>query len=272
MLQEQKADLYSLYIYEQGSYAPLARVDTEPNQPDAKPKRYYYHTDQIGTPLEVTDDTGRMVWRAYYKAWGALEALAPREIEQNLRFQGQYHDIETGLHYNTFRYYDPAVGRFTTQDPIGLLSSNNLYNYTTNSITWIDPLGWAPWEFGKFNEWFNGATVDDIVSNKISVSEALRDGAGKHEMFPVSLAWKAKELGVTAEEIMKYTVDTSCITFINVTDSQGRPVPDGGHHGSQAGRHFHNKLIEDLKTASSKKQEKLIIAHHHRTHMRLGAC
>ena len=44
MLQEQKADLYSLYIYEAGSYAPLARVDTEPNQADAKPKRYYFHT------------------------------------------------------------------------------------------------------------------------------------------------------------------------------------------------------------------------------------
>ena len=142
MLQEQKADLHSLYIYEQGSYAPLARVDTKPNQAD-EPKRYYFHTDQIGTPLEVTDDTGRMVWRAYYKTWGALEALAPREIEQNLRFQGQYHDIETGLYYNTFRYYDPVGGRFTTQDPIGLLGGDNLYHYAPNTSSWIDPLGWC---------------------------------------------------------------------------------------------------------------------------------
>ncbi|WP_407363696.1 RHS repeat-associated core domain-containing protein [Pseudomonas luteola] len=141
MLQEQKADLYSLYIYEQGSYAPLARLDTDPSQPDQKPKRYYFHTDQIGTPLEVTDDTGRMVWRAYYKTWGALEALVPREIEQNLRFQGQYYDAETGLHYNTFRYYDPAVGRFTAQDPIGLLGGINLYNYGDNPAVWIDPTG-----------------------------------------------------------------------------------------------------------------------------------
>ncbi|MDE5307324.1 RHS repeat-associated core domain-containing protein [Providencia stuartii] len=40
--------------------------------------------------------------------------------EQNLRFQGQYFDKETGLHYNTFRYYAPDLGRFTQQDPIGL--------------------------------------------------------------------------------------------------------------------------------------------------------
>ncbi|MBH3438421.1 RHS repeat domain-containing protein [Pseudomonas luteola] len=143
MLQEQKADLYSLYIYEAGSYAPLARVDTDPSQPDQKPKRYYFHTDQIGTPLEVTDDTGGMVWHAYYNTWGALEALVPREFEQNLQFQGQYYDAETGLHYNTFRYYDPVVGRFTTQDPIGLLRGKSLYQYGINPILWSDPWGWS---------------------------------------------------------------------------------------------------------------------------------
>ncbi|GGM15856.1 hypothetical protein GCM10009425_28430 [Pseudomonas asuensis] len=109
-----------------------------------EPKRYYFHTDQIGTPLEVTDDTGHMVWRAYYKTWGALEALVPREIEQNSRFQGQYYGAETGLHYNTFRYYDPLIGRFTTQDPIGLLGSINLYQYASNAISWADPWGWMP--------------------------------------------------------------------------------------------------------------------------------
>ncbi|MGS0943180.1 RHS repeat-associated core domain-containing protein [Pseudomonas luteola] len=42
-------------------------------------------------------------------------------MEQNLRFQGQHYDAETGLHYNTFRYYDTVVGLFTVQNPIGLL-------------------------------------------------------------------------------------------------------------------------------------------------------
>ena len=40
--------------------------------------------------------------------------------DQAIRFQGQYFDHETGLHYNRFRYYDPDVGRFIHQDPIGL--------------------------------------------------------------------------------------------------------------------------------------------------------
>ncbi|WP_180297845.1 RHS repeat-associated core domain-containing protein, partial [Snodgrassella alvi] len=62
----------------------------------------------------------------------------------NLRYQGQYLDRETGLHYNTFRYYDPDIGRFTQPDPIGLLGGFNLYQYAPNGLTWIDPWGWCP--------------------------------------------------------------------------------------------------------------------------------
>ncbi|MGT3076916.1 RHS repeat-associated core domain-containing protein [Pseudomonas putida] len=42
---------------------------------------------------------------------GAIEQLTVNEVEQNLRFQGQYFGVETELHYNTFRYYDPEIGR-----------------------------------------------------------------------------------------------------------------------------------------------------------------
>ncbi|MFB1122779.1 RHS repeat-associated core domain-containing protein [Dickeya dadantii] len=48
------------------------------------------------------------------------------------------------LHYdNLLRYYDPTVGRFTTQDPIGLAGGINLYQYAPNSLSWVDPLGLA---------------------------------------------------------------------------------------------------------------------------------
>ncbi|WP_338012349.1 RHS repeat domain-containing protein, partial [Pseudomonas savastanoi] len=80
-----------------GSYAPLARVDEKEGEVDNKV--YYFHTDQIGTPLEMTDAEGQIVWQAKYRAWGAVEKLVVNEVEQNLRFQGQYFDAETGLHY-----------------------------------------------------------------------------------------------------------------------------------------------------------------------------
>ncbi|RML83094.1 RHS repeat domain-containing protein, partial [Pseudomonas amygdali] len=94
-------------------------------------------------PLEMTDAEGQIVWQAKYRAWGAVEKLVVNEVEQNLRFQGQYFDVETGLHYNTFRYYDPEIGRFITQDPIGLLGGENLYQYAPNTQSWIDALGLA---------------------------------------------------------------------------------------------------------------------------------
>jgi len=62
-------------------------------------------------------------------------------VTVNLRFQGQYADEETGLRYNLFRYYDPDVGRFVSQDPIGLLGGVNTYRYAPDPLSWIDPLG-----------------------------------------------------------------------------------------------------------------------------------
>ena len=44
-------------------------------------------------------------------------------------------------HYNTFRYYDPDIGRFTQPDPIGLAGGFNLYQYAPNALIWIDPWG-----------------------------------------------------------------------------------------------------------------------------------
>ncbi|OZG73567.1 hypothetical protein BTA51_11230, partial [Hahella sp. CCB-MM4] len=72
--------------------------------------------------------------------------------ENNLRFQGQYFDEESGLHYNRFRYYDPGCGRFINQDPIGLLGGTNNYQYAPNPIAWIDPFGLSCKELSEIRE------------------------------------------------------------------------------------------------------------------------
>jgi RHS repeat-associated protein len=57
-----------------------------------------------------------------------------------LRMQGQHFDEESGLHYNRHRYYDPTLGRYITQDPIGLLGGWNLYAYPQSPLQQTAPL------------------------------------------------------------------------------------------------------------------------------------
>ena len=97
----------------------------------------------------------------------------------NPGFQGQYLDRETGLHYNTFRYYDPDIGRFINQDPIGLAGGLNLYAYAPNPIQWIDPWGWAPRvpsvDFSDNGLYQAGEGQNAIVKIKMQGYRALDD-------------------------------------------------------------------------------------------------
>ena len=131
------------YIYTENSYEPLARVDSHGEHADI----FWYHTELNGLPDSVTDSNGDTVWRGASSAWGrSLRESTPVtwDTPQNLRFQGQYLDRETGLHYNTFRYYDPAGGCYTQMDPIGLLGGLNTYTYVVDPLGWVDPLGLLP--------------------------------------------------------------------------------------------------------------------------------
>ncbi|MFY0731866.1 RHS repeat-associated core domain-containing protein, partial [Pseudomonas sp. NFX15] len=81
---------------------------------------------------------------ARYSAYGKLREVSHgggEPLEQPLRFQGQYCDAESGLHYNRHRYYHPDLGRYLTPDPVKLAGGLNPYQYTRNPTGWVDPLG-----------------------------------------------------------------------------------------------------------------------------------
>ncbi|MDE1150581.1 MAG: DUF6531 domain-containing protein [Azospirillaceae bacterium] len=139
---ENAADpLATLYIYEPGSFRPLAQLRRA--NADAPTQAYHYHLDHLGTPQELTNDNGEVVWAADHKAWGQLARTYVATVPNPLRFQGQYHDAETGLHYNRHRYYAPAQGRFINQDPIRLRGGSNIAAYAPNPVQWVDPMGLA---------------------------------------------------------------------------------------------------------------------------------
>jgi len=94
-----------------------------------------------GMPCELVDDEGQMVWHGQYDDWGSLVDTANRNATPNLRLPGQFYDSESGMHYNRFRFYDPAVGRFISPDPLGIVGGANGFLYAPNPINWSDPLG-----------------------------------------------------------------------------------------------------------------------------------
>ncbi|MCB0912683.1 MAG: RHS repeat protein, partial [Propionibacteriaceae bacterium] len=113
-------------------------------------------TDLVGTPISLLDTDGHTTWANQPNAWGASTA----DQAMPLRFPGQYHDAETGLHYNLNRYYNPDTGRYTTQDPLGLAPSPNPAAYVPNPTTQIDPLGLAGCSAAT-----NGARASDFIAS-----------------------------------------------------------------------------------------------------------
>jgi len=108
---------------------------------------YYVHTDNLGTPREITDSTNAIRWQ-----WDGTDPFGnnlPNEnpagmgsFSYNLRFPGQYFDAETAKNYNYYRDYDPSIGRYVESDPIGLWGGANTYAYVKDSpLSREDPLG-----------------------------------------------------------------------------------------------------------------------------------
>ena len=154
------------YIYtDQNSYEPLAQIFD--NAKDGKQYIAYFHTDQIGIPREMTDVHGNLLWYGEYTAWGRLkkDERVYKDAHQPFRLQNQYFDEETGLHYNLMRYYEPEVGRFVNQDPIGLWGGENLYWFAPNVQEWVDPLGLSG-RNNTFIHYTDKAGFDAIMQSK----------------------------------------------------------------------------------------------------------
>ncbi|WP_259171698.1 RHS repeat-associated core domain-containing protein [Pseudomonas sp. BIGb0164] len=138
LIAEHHKDRHRSYLYEPDSFRPLALLEGfGPKQT----KPYHYQLDHLGTPQELTAPNGEIVWSAHYRAYGEISRLDVGKIDNPLRFQGQYFDQESGLHYNRHRYYNPDIGRYLTPDPVKLAGGINAYRYVPNPTGWVDPLG-----------------------------------------------------------------------------------------------------------------------------------
>jgi len=149
----------------------------------------FYHCDHLGTPIALTDRQGQIAWAARHDPWGNQEEeFNPHGIEQDIRLPGQHLDRETGLYYNRYRYYDPFIGSYVNQDPIGIEGGANVYIYSNNPSIWVDPLGlfelcatrgpYGPFfTFDTMPEVING--IRQTVDKATKIPSALLPGAAK---------------------------------------------------------------------------------------------
>jgi RHS repeat-associated protein len=154
----------------------------------------YIHADHLNAPARISaPSTNAIVWRWDHDPYGNG---APNEdpdgnghsLQFNLRFPGQYFDAETGLHYNYFRDYDPAVGRYMQSDPIGLDGGANTYGYADmNPASNIDPSGLG---------FIDPNTVLDIGDFLRDVNDASKSGTlplpGRPKKVPGMVACHAR--------------------------------------------------------------------------------
>ncbi|MCP4489669.1 MAG: RHS repeat-associated core domain-containing protein, partial [Gammaproteobacteria bacterium] len=109
------------------------------------------------------NEAGQVVWEWDSEAFGNEAPMSYDGTEVNLRFPGQVYDVETGLYYNYFRYYDSSTGRYVQSDPIGLEGGINTYAYVEgNPVRFVDFFGlcanWRP----------NGWTLNDFGLNTVA--------------------------------------------------------------------------------------------------------
>jgi len=120
-------------------FVDYASADAEP----ASGQSYSVHTDHHGAVERVYNARGKLVWRCAYAPYGAARVEVGAGFYQPLRMPGHYWDADTQLHYNRFRYYDPALARYLESDPLGIAGGANLYAYTWNPLSEVDIRGLA---------------------------------------------------------------------------------------------------------------------------------
>ena len=101
----------------------------------------YYELDGLGSVTSLSNSSGALANTYAYDSFGNLTA-ATGTLVNPFQYAARSWDVETKLYDNRTRFYDPTVGRFTSEDPIGFKGGTNFYAYVFNNpISATDPSG-----------------------------------------------------------------------------------------------------------------------------------
>ena len=135
---------YRRYVHGQATDQPLAM---EPYAPGAPPTPgtgsvFYYHPDGEGSVRLLTDASGQVANRYDYDSFGRHLTVV-ESAPQPFSWKGREYIPGPDIVYNRARFYDPLMGRFVEEDPLGYDGGDsNLYAFAWNNIrNWNDPSG-----------------------------------------------------------------------------------------------------------------------------------
>jgi RHS repeat-associated protein len=129
----------------------------------------YYEQDGLGSISSLSNSAGALANTYSYDSYGNLTASSGTTTNP-FRYTGRESDQESGIYEYRARYYDQAVGRFLSEDPMRFISGLNEYSYVHNRPTLHnDPLGLCPPDDRErgthacYNAFINGTIAGRIV-------------------------------------------------------------------------------------------------------------
>jgi RHS repeat-associated protein len=157
-------------------YLHAPAVDQVLAQIDGSGKILWLLSNHLGSTTDLVDNTGAVVSHITYDSFGNVVAQTHPENSTQYLFSGQQFDAATGLGYFRARYYDPQVGRFISQDPLGVGAGLGVNPFTlvqNNVVNQTDPSGLAPIH-PKYNQ--TCAKLERLMNNlRNAIDQKLQD-------------------------------------------------------------------------------------------------
>jgi RHS repeat-associated protein len=230
------------------------------------PRRYFYHQDEQGSTVSITNDHQEEVNAYHYDAFGKV--LEAREgITNPITYTGQQYDQATQQYYLRARFYNPAIGRFTQED-VYRGDGLNLYAYCkANPVMYYDPTGYMGCnkDSGKqgkddtpgTNKNKNGGeSANDLPSRKGALNEAKRDAKIPKSQQPdyvdnVPMRQAEYEGGHVIKDVNGNVIMTREYHYTNMYGEK-IVIQDhsAGHAKGGQGAHFNVRPEDKIRTGS----------------------